>query len=548
MTHPGTPEPDSVKLSGGSEGRIRAPRRPALTCRGWHQEAALRMLTNSLDEEVVEPPEGLLVCRGTPSPVRNRDAYNVAVRLLKNLQGSETLLIQSGEPAGVIATDAAAPRVLIVDSDLAGAPSGGGPLAEAERLGPALFGQDARRSWTYTGSQQALSTAFETFTAVGKAHFGGDLGGRLIVSGGMGGAGGVLPLAAALAGAAFLGIEADGEKIKRRIRAGYCDFCVYSLDEALRILKNAVRQKQPVSVGIEGNCAEIIPELAKRGVVPDILTDLTGACDLLNGYVPAGLTLEQAEALRRTHPNDYYQRAGDSLGRHAQGMVELEKLGALNFDLGNNLLRVARERGGVREATAPPGFVSAYLRPAFAEGRAPSRWVALSGEAGDIHRVDDLLLQLFPDDVMLARWIRLARKHVKFQGLPARVAWLGPEQRVRFAERLNALAANGGLKAPVAIARDRISCGPELSRLMESRKGEGGSDRAKGRTVLAAVLNLDSGASWISVQSEGTDETAPTCHTTQAAVADGTPRAGKRLQRIVEQDCYFGLLRQASAR
>jgi len=547
MTHPATTEPNGITPSGASKKRVRAPRGTELTCQGWHQEAALRMLMNSLDEQAADGHEDLVVGGSSAKPARDWDSYHAVVRSLQSLKDGETFLIQSGEPAGIFETDAEAPRVLIANSNPARPGSTEDQLPDAERLGPALFGQDARRSWTYVGSQQALHTAFETFAAAGRAHFGGELAGRLIVSGGMGSTGGTQPLAATLQGAAFLGIEVDSERITRRIRAGYCDFCVNSLDEALRILKNAVRQKQPVSVGLVGNCAEIIPELARRGVVPDILSDLTGVRDLLNGYVPAGMSLEEAGALRCRNPEDYFKRACNSLALHARGMAELQKLGAVAFDFGNNLCGVAREHGGVQEAHRWPGFVSTYLRPAFAEGRVPLRWAALSGDARDIHRADGLLLELFPDDAMLRRWIRLARKHVKLQGLPARVGWLGREQRARYAERLNALIANGELMAPMVIARDRINCGLGVSPMMESDRTKDGENSTNPQTILNAVLSLNSGASWISLQGAGAEGTAATYPTTQAAIADGTPGAGKRLQRILENNCGFGPVRQARA-
>jgi urocanate hydratase len=543
MNHPPTTEPNGVTPSGGSKMRVRAFRGTKLTCQGWHQEAALRMLMNSLDEEVAGRPEDLVVCGGTIKPARNWDCYHAIVRSLQSLKADESLLLQSRKMVGVFKTHAEAPRVLIAEGNPANLWPGGNQLPEAERLGPALFGQDAARSWTYVGSQQALHTAFETFAAIGRAHFGGELAGRLIVSGGMGSAGGTQPLAATLEGAAFLGIDVDAERITRRIRAGYCDFCVNSLDEALRILKNAVRQKQPVSVGLVGNCAEIIPELARRGVVPDVLSDLTGVRDLLNSYVPAGLSLEEAGALRRKNSEDYFKRACNSLAQHGRGMVELQKLGAVAFDFGNNLLRIALEHGGVQEVSGLPGFVTAYLQPAFCEGRVPLRWVALSGDVRDIRRADELLLELFPNDAMLARWIRLARKHVKFQGLPARVAWLGPEQRARYAKRLNTLVHKGELKAPIVIARDQMNCGSEILRCVES---VGVNDTTKGRTVLNALLNLGSGASWVSLQDGGIEGTSVPCHRTQTAIADGAPGARKGLQRLLESDCGFNHLRGAS--
>ena len=547
MTFSPTAQSNRTTPPGGSYKRVRAPRGTALICRGWQQEAALRMLMNSLDDEVAKHPEDLVVYGSDAKPVADWDGYHAILRSLRSLKDDETLLIQSGKPAGVVKTDAEAPRILIVNSDVVSPLSEGNKLPESEELGLVLFGQDAARSWTYIGSQQALHTAFETFAAVGKAHFGGDLSGRLIVSGGMGVAGGVQPLAATLLGAAFLGIDADSEKITRRIRAGYCDFCVSSLDEALRILKNAVRQRQPVSVGLAGNCAEIIPELSSRGVVPDILSDLTGVCDLLNGYFPAGLTLKEAGALRRANPEDYLQRACQSLARHAGGMLELQKLGAVTFDFGNNLRRIAAERAGVQDIVSLPGFVSTYLRPEFSEGRAPLRWVALSGERRNIQHADNLLLELFPDDEMLARWIRLARKYVTFQGLPGRVAWLSSEQGARFAERLNALVAKGELIAPVVIARDQVDCGLGVSPFLDSQGMKDVSDLVINHRALDSLLSVASGASWVSLHGVRTNGSDYFCRTTQAAIADGTPESGRRLQRILKSGSSFRLIRRAGS-
>jgi len=522
-----------------SKQQVRAPRGSRLTCLGWPQEAALRMLINSLDEVVAEKPQDLAVCEETDGPVKDWDGFHAIVHSLKSLKNDKTLFVQPGEPADVFKTTSETPRVVIAGE---GPPSSESPdtFSEGERLGRALFGYDAARSWSSVGSQQALQSVFETFAAVGRAHFGGDLAGRLIVSGGMGRAGGTQPLAATLQGAAFLGIDVDGERITRRIRTGYCDFCVNSLDEALRILKNAVRLRQPVSVGLVGNCAETIPELASRGVVPDILSDLTGAGDRLTGYVPAGLSLQEAEALRRKDPKEYMQRACDSVVRQARGMAELRKLGAAAFDFGNRLHGMALKYCGIKEDLRLPGFVPTYLGPAFSEGRAQLRWLALSGDAQDIRRTDELLLELFPDDTNLAHWIRLARRYVKPQGLPARVGWLSQKQRTRYAEQLNALVAKGELKAPVVIVRDQMNCDSEILRLIRPGGLKGASVPVKIQTIVNALLKLGSGASWMSLQGKGT-ETSTTCRATQAALADGSPGAAKRLQRLMESECGFSL-------
>jgi len=359
--------------------------------------------------------------------------------------------------------------------------------------------------------------------------------------------GGAQPLAATLNGAAFLGVEVDGDKIKRRIRTGYCDICVNDLDEALRILKNAVRQKQPVSVGLIGNCAEVIPELARRGVVPDLLTDQTSAHDPLNGYIPAGLSLQEAEELRRNSPDEYLRRSYDSIARHVTGMLELQKLGAATFDYGNNIRTMAFEHGGVKDAYNFPGFVPAYIRPLFCEGRGPFRWVALSGEPADIHRTDDLVLELFPENAILNRWIRLARKHVKFQGLPARICWLGYGERALFGEHLNDLVARGDVKAPIVIGRDHLDCGSVASPFRETESMKDRSDAIADWPVLNALLNTASGASWVSFHNGGGVGIGYSLHAGQVTVADGTPEMARRIQRVLTNDPGIGVARHADA-
>jgi urocanate hydratase len=359
--------------------------------------------------------------------------------------------------------------------------------------------------------------------------------------------GGAQPLAATLNGAAFLGIEVDPERIKRRIRTGYCDICVNSLDEAVRILKNAVRQKHAVSVGLVGNCADVIPELARRGIVPDLLTDQTSAHDPLNGYVPSGLSLEAAAELRRRNPEDYLKRSYESIARHVTGMLELRKLGAATFDYGNNIRTVAFERGGVKDAYNFPGFVPAYIRPLFCEGRGPFRWAALSGEPSDIYRTDDLVLEFFPDNAILNRWIRLARKHVRFQGLPARICWLGYGERARFGERINDLVASGELKAPIVIGRDHLDCGSVASPFRETESMKDGSDAIADWPVLNALLNTASGASWVSFHHGGGVGIGYSLHAGQVTVADGTPEMAKRLNRVLTNDPGIGVARHVDA-
>src|SRR5579872_6500278 len=409
---------------------VRAPRGNQITCKGWQQEAAMRMLMNNLDAEVAERPQDLVVYGGTGRAARSWEAYHAIVSSLKTLDDDETLLVQSGKPVGVFRTHEYAPRVLIANSNLVGHWSNWEKFNELERAGLTMYGQMTAGSWIYIGSQGIIQGTFETFSAAGEKHFGGDLGGRLIVSGGMGGMGGAQPLAATMAGACFLGIDVDAERIKKRIKTGYCDFMVNTLDEALRILKNSIRKKQAVSVGLVGNCADVLPELADCGVLPDILTDQTSAHDPLNGYVPRGMPLAEAMEMRKRDPQGYLQQSLDSMARHVEAMLRLQKMGSVTFDYGNNIRTFAFERG-VKNAYDFPGFVPAYIRPLFCEGKGPFRWVALSGDPADIHATDRAILELFGDQEHIARWIALAAERVHFQGLPARICWLGYGERDR---------------------------------------------------------------------------------------------------------------------
>ncbi len=547
MAQPDTDTEKTTASSGNSYQPVRAPRGTTLVCKGWQQEAAMRMLMNNLDPEVAERPQELIIYGGTGKAARNWACYHAIVAALKGLGNDETLLVQSGKPVGVFRTHEAAPRVLIANANLVGHWATWEKFRELERLGLMMYGQMTAGSWIYIGTQGILQGTFETFAAAAQKHFASDLAGKLVVTGGMGGMGGAQPLAATLNGAAFLGIEVDPERIKRRIRTGYCDICVNSLDEAVRILKNAVRQKHAVSVGLVGNCADLIPELARRGIVPDLLTDQTSAHDPLNGYIPSGLSLEEAAELRRKNPADYLKRSYDSIARHVTGMLELQKLGAATFDYGNNIRTMAFEHGGVKDAYNFPGFVPAYIRPLFCEGRGPFRWVALSGEPADIYRTDDLVLELFPDNAILNRWIRLARKHVRFQGLPARICWLGYGERARFGERINDLVASGELKAPIVIGRDHLDCGSVASPFRETEGMKDGSDAIADWPVLNALLNTASGASWVSFHHGGGVGIGYSLHAGQVTVADGTPKMAKRLNRVLTNDPGIGVARHVDA-
>jgi urocanate hydratase len=401
-------------------------------------------------------------------------------------------------------------------------------------------------SWIYIGSQGIIQGTFETFAAAAEKHFGGELAGKLIVSGGMGGMGGAQPLAATMAGAAFLGIDVDPERIKKRLKTGYCDFMVNNLDEALRILKNALRKKEAISVGLVGNCAEIIPELAERGVVPDMLTDQTSAHDPLNGYVAAGMTLEQAIAMRASDPKGYLEKSLDSIAAHVEGMLRLQKMGSVTFDYGNNIRTFAHQRG-VTNAYDFPGFVPAYIRPLFCEGRGPFRWVALSGEASDIAVTDDLVLQMFPENRILGRWMDLARKRIKFQGLPARICWLGYGERAEFGLAMNELVKKGKLKAPIVIGRDHLDCGSVASPFRETEAMKDGSDAVADWPLLNAMLNTAAGASWVSIHNGGGVGIGYSLHAGQVTVADGSDAMAKRIERVLTTDPGMGIVRHVDA-
>ncbi len=505
----------TVAEAGLSKGPHRAPRGTQISCKGWQQEAALRMLLNNLDPEVAEKPEDLVVYGGTGKAARNWECFHAIVRSLKALEADETLLVQSGKPVAVFRTHEYAPRVLLCNSNLVGHWNNWDRFHELDRAGLMMYGQMTAGSWIYIGTQGILQGTYETFAAAAKKHFGGDLKGKLVVTGGMGGMGGAQPLAATMNGAAFLGIDVDPERIKKRLKTGYCDVMVTSLDEALRILKNAVRKGEATSVGLVGNCADVIPELAKRGVVPDLLTDQTSAHDPLGGYVPNGMTL-------------------------------LQKLGAVTFDYGNNIRTFAFQQG-VKNAYDFPGFVPAYIRPLFCEGKGPFRWVALSGEPSDIARTDQLVLEMFPHDEHLNRWIKLAQKRVKFQGLPSRICWLGYGERDKFGLALNELVAKGEIKAPVVMGRDHLDCGSVASPYRETESMRDGSDAVADWPLLNALLNTASGASWVSIHNGGGVGIGYSQHSGQVTVADGTKEMAKRIERVLTNDPGLGVARHVDA-
>jgi urocanate hydratase len=525
---------------------IKAPRGKQLSCKGWQQEAAMRMLMNNLDEEVAERPQDLVVYGGTGKAARNWDCYRAIVHSLQQLESDETLLIQSGKPVGVFKTHEYAPRVLLANSNLVGHFSNWDKFNELEKMGLMMYGQMTAGSWIYIGSQGIVQGTYQTFAACAEKHFGGALEGKLVVSGGMGGMGGAQPLAATMAGAAFLGIDVDAERIKKRLKTGYCDFMVNTLDEALRILKNAVRKKEAVSVGLVGNCADVIPELVERGVVPDVLTDQTSAHDPLNGYVPNGMSLAEALELRKLDPRGYLEKSLDAIATHVRAMLALQKMGAVTFDYGNNIRTFAAQRG-VTNAYDFPGFVPAYIRPLFCEGRGPYRWVALSGEPSDIHATDDLVLDMFPKQELLRRWIELARKRIRFQGLPARICWLGYGERAEFGVAMNRMVKEGKLKAPIVMGRDHLDCGSVASPFRETEAMKDGSDAVADWPLLNALLNTASGASWVSIHNGGGVGIGYSLHAGQVTVADGTAEMARRIERVLTCDPGMGIIRHVDA-
>jgi urocanate hydratase len=525
---------------------IRAPRGTQLRCKGWKQEAALRMLMNNLDPEVAERPQDLVVYGGTGKAARDWPSFHAIVRELEALGNDETLLVQSGKPVGVFRTHEEAPRVLIANSNLVGHWSNWDEFRKLEHLGLIMYGQMTAGSWIYIGSQGILQGTYETFAAAARKHFGGSLAGRLIVTGGMGGMGGAQPLAATMNGAAFLCIEVDAQRIERRIESGYCDRITHSLDGAMKMLREAMAAKRALSVGLVGNCAEVLPELARCGIVPDLLTDQTSAHDPLNGYIPTGCSVEEAARLRVSQPNEYVDRALDSIATHVRAMLELQRRGAIAFDYGNNIRRMAADRG-VTDAFHIPGFVPEYIRPLFAEGRGPFRWVALSGDPDDIAATDDLVCRLFSDNLSLTRWISLARERVHFQGLPARICWLGYGERARFALEMNRMVADGRLKAPIVIGRDHLDCGSVASPYRETEAMPDGSDAIADWPILNALLNTAAGASWVSVHNGGGVGIGYSLHAGQVTVADGTPSGARCLERVLTCDPGIGVLRHVDA-
>jgi urocanate hydratase len=537
----------TVEALCGDLGRIRAPRGRDLNARSWATEAPLRMLLNNLDSEVAELPEQLIVYGGSGRAARSHEALKAIVASLLRLADDETLLVQSGKPVGVFRTHPGAPRVLIANSLLVPRWATWDEFRRLEALGLTMFGQMTAGSWIYIGTQGILQGTYQTFAAAGEQHFGSpNLTGRTVLTAGLGGMGGAQPLAATMLGGAILCVEADSGRIRRRLETRYLDEATDSLDDALARIRAAAAARRPLSVGLEGNAAEVVPELARRGEHFDLVTDQTAAHDPLTGYIPAGLSVEEATVLRKKDPDEYLRRARESIVRHVEGMLEYVRLGSYVFDYGNNLRGEAHAEG-LADAFTYPGFVPAYIRPLFCKGMGPFRWAALSGDEGDIATIDETLRGLFRDDAVLQRWLELAAGRVAFQGLPARICWLGYGDRARAGLAINDLVRSGKVKAPVVIGRDHLDSGSVASPYRETEAMRDGSDAIADWPVLNALLNVAAGATWVSVHHGGGVGIGNSLHAGMVVVADGTDEMAERLERVLTTDPGTGVLRHVDA-
>jgi urocanate hydratase len=526
---------------------IHAPTGTALSCRGWHQEAALRMLMNNLDPAVAEHPEELIVYGGSGKAARNWECYDAIVRTLRRLENDETLLVQSGKPVGVFRTHEEAPRVLIANSHLVPRWATADEFRRLEAMGLTMYGQMTAGSWIYIGTQGILQGTYETVAEAARKHFGGTLEGRLVVTAGLGGMGGAQPLAATMNGAAFLGVEVDPSRIRRRIEGGYCDVQETDLDRALERVLAAKDSGEALSVALLGNVAEVLPELARRGVVPDLLTDQTSAHDLRRGYIPPGHSLEEAAELRERDPDGYEEVVLDGMQAHVRAMLDLKERGAVTFDYGNNLRGQVADHRGMEEAFRIPGFVPEFIRPLFCRGSGPFRWAALSGNPHDITVTDEAILEIFPDKEHLHRWIRKAQEKVKFQGLPARICWLEYGERAEAGERFNWLVKHGKVDAPLVIGRDHLDTGSVASPNRETEAMRDGSDAIADWPLLNALLNTACGASWVSIHHGGGVGIGYSIHSGMVCVADGSESADRRLERVLTADPGSGVMRHADA-
>ena len=528
------------------ESTIRAPRGSQLRCKGWQQEAALRCLMNNLDPEVAERPADLVVYGGIGRAARNWECFHAIVQELEQLGSEETLLVQSGKPVAVFPTHEMAPRVIIANSNLVGKWANWEHFNELDRKGLMMYGQMTAGSWIYIGTQGILQGTFQTFAALADRHFGGSLKGKLVVTGGVGGMGGAQPLSVTLNGGVVLAIDVDRTRIERRVETRYCDRFCEDLDEALQLCQAAQREGRALSVGLVGNCADMLPELVRRGVAIDVVTDQTSAHDPLNGYVPQGLSLSEATELRLRDPQEYVRRSTASMVVHVDAMLALQRAGAVVFDYGNNIRRFAFD-AGCADAFLIPGFVPEYIRPLFCTGQGPFRWVALSGDPKDIDVTDELALELFPDNEILTRWLRLARGRFAFQGLPARICWLGLGERAKMGEAINDLVKQGKISAPIAIGRDHLDTGSVASPYRETEKMLDGSDAVADWPILNALLNTASGATWVSFHHGGGVGMGFSLHAGQVTVADGTEMAARKIARVLNNDPGLGVVRHADA-
>jgi len=525
---------------------VSAPRGTTLSCRSWHQEAALRMLHNNLDPEVAENPEQLIVYGGSGKAARNWDCFHAIVRSLKELENDETLLVQSGKPVGIFRTFEHAPRVLIANSLLVPAWANWDHFRKLEALGLIMYGQMTAGSWIYIGTQGIIQGTYETFAACAREHFGGSLKGKWVLTGGMGGMSGAQPLAVTMNEGVILDIEIDPARIKKRLDQGFCDVMVKSLDEALTRVFEAVKAKKPLSIGLVGNTSDILPQFVKQNITPDVLTDQTSAHDELNGYVPGRMALRTALELRKKDPDQYRKRSLASIARHMEAMLEMQKRGAIAFDYGNNI-RGQAQRAGVENPFAIPGFVPEYIRPLFCRGRGPFRWAALSGDKNDIYATDTKVLEMFGDDDSVRRWIELARAKIPFQGLPSRIMWLGYGERDKLGLEINRMVADHTLKAPIVIGRDHLDTGSVASPYRETEGMLDGSDAIADWPILNGLLNTASGASWVSVHHGGGVGIGYSIHAGQVLVCDGTRDMDERIQRVLTNDPGIGITRHADA-
>lgn len=525
---------------------LSAPRGTTLTCKGWVQEAALRMLMNNLDPDVAERPQDLVVYGGTGKAARNWKCFDAIVETLRQLENDETMLVQSGKPVAVFKTHPNAPRVLISNSMLVPQWATWDEFRRLEGLGLTMYGQMTAGSWIYIGTQGILQGTYETFAAAATRHFRGTLAGRFLLTAGLGGMGGAQPLAATMNGAACLAIEVDPSRIKRRLETRYLDTSTDDLEHALRLIREAKEAKKPLSVGLLGNAAEIVPRIAAGKFLPDIVTDQTSAHDTLNGYVPAGMPYAKALALRKKNPRKYVALAQASIVEHVKGLLKLKKRGAVVFDYGNNI-RGEALANGLKNAFDVPGFVPEYIRPLFCDGKGPFRWAVLSGDPEDLYRTDRAVLETFPENTQLCTWIEKAQKQVAFQGLPARICWLGYGERAKMGLIFNELVARGEVKAPIVIGRDHLDCGSVASPNRETERMRDGSDAIADWPILNALLNATGGASWVSVHHGGGVGIGLSLHAGMVVVADGTPAAAERLQRVLTYDPGMGVVRHADA-